>query len=343
MPANESAPSPHQYAEQVLADTQATLKAAVGIVSPENADADPRTVFPNPNVPVRAEGDEPMQLTDEQKEQLMARADELGFGREESMTIGEQGLGGSMVVIEGGQPHKMMAEALLVANDTDAKPRAIILTASAQRKIEGEAEIASAVNLFGGGQTGNTEYDMALQVLRKLPDFRDPEEHEIQGVMSLSYDIQNGYAVSQESSGQLVRVGYLGSGSLATAVHMLRIDREDYVEDGKPRYRKQPNTADIIGIIDAEQKLAWNTERPIAFVTSGVYRPSRAVLVALAGLETGRHVGLATYGNALVNEVRGTDLPPPVKQLPGELQYMAEMSVKLEEALGAEDADGAGD
>lgn len=338
MSVHESPPNPEQYAKEALANAQVTLRAAVGIVLPENPNADPQIVFPKPNVPVRAEGEEPIKLTDEQKEHLIAEADKLGFGHPESVGLSEQGLQGAVAVIEGGQPHKMMAEALLVANDPNAASLGgIIFTASGQREVDSDAEIASAVKLFGGDQTGKTEYDMALQVMQRLPGFREPiEVAEVKGVLNFSYDIQNGFEVSNEASGQLVRAGSLGPTTLSPHVHILRIDREDYIdEDNNPKYKNQPDTAEVIGLVDAAQRQGGDRKTPVAFVTSGVYRPSRAVLTALAGLETGRHVGLVTYGNDLVNEVRGTDLPAPVKQLPGELQYMAEKSVDLEAALKA--------
>ena len=338
MPRFEEMPTPQNYVEQVLADSQRILRAAVGIVHPENPEADPQKVFPAPNVPVRAE-DEGLQLADDQKEELIARADELGFGRPENVTLSEIGLGKwAMVVLEGGQPHKMMAEARVVTEDRDATPKTIIFAASAQREVKSPAEIESATNLFGGDQTGKTEYDMAEQVIRALPGFREPFDFEVGGPLNFAYDIHNDFAVSSEVSGQMVRLGYLGPTTLDVSVHMLRVDREDYMDGDKPRYRKQPNTADLIGILDASQRLSYETSMPIAFVTSGAYRPSRAVLTALAGLRTGRQIGLVTYGNDLVNEVRGTDLPPPLNQLPGELQYMAEKTVELEAALQAHEA-----
>jgi hypothetical protein len=338
----ETAPTPREYAEQVLADTEATLQAAVAIVSPENPEADPQVVFPKPNVPVRAEGEKPKGLTEEQKERLFAEAENLGFGRPESVLLSEAGLSGAVAIIEGGQPHKMMAEALVVTEDPGANVHSLMLTASAQRKVESESEIASATHLFGGDQTGKTEYDMALQVLHKLPAFREPfEGSEVRGPLNFSYDIHNNFEVSEEVSGQLVRVGSIGPTTLSPHVHLLRVDREDYLdENNQPKYRNQPNTSDLIRLADAALRLGGNRDTPIAFVTSGVYRPSRAVLAAIAGLELGgrRHVGLATYGNDLVNEVRDTNLPPPIKQLPGELQYMAEMAVELRAALEAPEA-----
>ena len=320
----ESLPNPHQYAEQVLAQSEGVLHEAVGIAFPATPDLDPVQAFPKPTE-LRAESPDIPELTDEGKAALLGKASELGFGRPENVTLSEQGLFGANVILEGGQPHKMLAEARMVVDDTEASPKAIILSASPHRELTNAAEIASAERLFG--HAGKTEYDVALDVVRALPGFNELPEPQ---VLNASYDIHNGFATGQEPTGQFKTVGHVG----AAPVILMQIDRNNYVDDaGKAKYDKQPGTAAVIGIVDGITKAAGDESAPIVHVTSGTYRPSRTLGAAFAGLSAERPVGIATYGNDLLNEIKGDNAPAPVNQLPGELHEMAQQAIKLKEAL----------
>ena len=243
----ESAPTPRQYAEQVLAQSDSVLREAVGIAFPETPDLDPIQAFPKPTE-LRAESPDIPELTDERKAALLDKAGELGFGRSESITLSEQDLFGANVILEGGQPHKMLAEARMVVDDTEANPKAIILSASSHRELTNAAEVASAERLFG--HAGKTEYEVALDVVRALPGFSELPEPQ---VLNASYDIYNGFATGQEPTGQFKTVGHVG----AAPVILMQIDRHNYVDDaGKAKYDKQPGTAAVIGIVDAITKAA---------------------------------------------------------------------------------------
>jgi hypothetical protein len=318
--------SPRQYAEQVLAQSDQVLREAIGIAFPETSNLEPLNAFPKPTE-VRAESPDIPELTDDRKVALLAKASELGFGRPENVTLSEQGLFGATVILEGGQPHKMLTEALVVVEDEAANPKVIMLSASPHRILNNADEIASAERLFG--HAGKTEYDVALDTARALPGFSELAEHQI---LSASYDIYNNFTTGQEASGQFKLIGHIGEAPFI----LVQINRHDYVDDlGKPKSDKQPNTAQVIGIIDAITKADGNTS-PIVHVTSGVYRPSRILGVALAGLLSERQVGIATYGNDKLNEVKGDNAPPPVGQLPAELHQMALNSVELQGLLNPE-------
>ena len=320
----EITPTPRQYAEQVLAQSDSVLREAVGIAFPETPDLDPVQAFPKPTE-LRAESPDIPELTDERKAALLDKAGELGFGRPENITLSEQGLFGANVILEGGQPHKMLAEARMVVDDTESDPKTIILSASPYREITNATEIASAERLFG--HAGKTEYDVALDVVRALLGFNELPEPVI---LNASYDIYNGFATGQEPTGQLKTVGHIGS----APVILMRIDRHNYVDDtGKAKYDKQPGTAAVIGIVDVITKTAGDESAPIVHVTSGTYRPSRTLGAALAGLSAERPVGIATYGNDLLNEIRGDNAPAPVDQLPSELHEMAQKAIELRESL----------
>jgi len=319
-----SPPSPRQYAEQVLARSEPILHEAVGIAFPETPDADPLTVFPAPTE-LRAESPDIPELDEERRASLLEKASELGFGRAENVTLSEQGLTSAIVILEGGQPHKMLAEAHLVVDDPEANPRSIIISASPHRVLKNPAEIASAERLFG--RAGRTEYDVALDVMRAVPGFAEWEEP---AIVTASYDINNGFATSEEPSGQFMTIGQIGF----VPVMAMKIDRRD-LGDGK--YDRQPETDDVLRIVDAVAKArgSGDTTSPIVHVTSGAYRPSRTLGVALAGLSAERLVGIATYGNDLLNRIKDDNAPPPVGQLPSELHKMAKKAVELREALAA--------
>lgn len=325
--------TPRQYAEQVLDRSQQILQSAVEVVRPDSIEGlDSLRVFPAPGE--RCADDPGLELSETQETQLRKVAAELGFGREGNRTITELGLRGGDVIIEGGQAHKMLAEAMLVVDDTFADPYTIIITASPHRQIkEAEAKITARVLGIGEEEVGETEYDVARQVAESLPAFKPLKPERI---LEVGYDIDNDFALTDEPKGR--QFTYIGH-QRTTPVFLLRVDRENYEEDGHQKYRKQPDAAAIIGIVDAARKVDGGdgTNIPISFVTSGTYEASRNVAATRAALETNRVVGVATYGTALLAKTkRETALAPaPINQLPGELHKMAAEVAKLEEILRA--------
>ena len=318
----ESVPNPRQHAEQVLTQSQSVLREAVSIAFPERPDINPVEAFPKPSE-VRAESPDIPELTDDRKAALLTKASELGFGRAENVTLSEQGFVGATVIVEGGQPHKMLAEARMVVDDEAAQPKIIIISASPHRELKNDAEIASAQRLFG--RVGKTEYDVASDVVRALDGFIEYDEPR---VLNAGYDINDGFAFSQEPTGQFEVIGEINS----TPVVLMKINRRD-LEDGK--YDRQPNTAAVIGIVNALTKANNDESSPLVHVTSGTYRPSRTVGAAIAGLTVDRLVGIATYGNDLLNEIKGDNAPAPISQLPGELREMAVQVENLRAALSS--------
>lgn len=317
------------YAETLLNQSKDALQRAVRVVSPENPDANPLEVFPAPNT-LRAE-DPGLVLTPEQETELRFAAAELGFGRATDRRLSEQNIRGAHVIIEGGQPHKMLAEAQLVVEDPDAMPSSIIFSASQKRSITNEAEKQSAEKLLG--RVGDTEYQVAKDVIASLPGFVATNPV-IQ--IGFAYDISNGFKVNgevinKEQYGQFLQVGFVGN----VPIILMRIDREDYTDNGEPKYRNQPGSADIIKIIDAITNVQFMGSLPLAFVTSSTYEASRSVDVVRAGLETGRTVAIASYGTERLARVKGESAPAPapINQLPGELHKLAQQVVKLEQTL----------
>jgi hypothetical protein len=318
--------NPQQYAEQLLRQNQEALAAAVAIISPETPDADPLTVLPAPGE-LRAE-DQGLNLTTEQESQLRIVAAEFGFGRETDLTLGEQGIRGAHVIIEGGQAHKVMAEALMVLEDKVATPSTLIFTATPYRNITNVEERISTSRLLG--HSNATEYDMVHDLITSLPGFEPNEEIEL----PMGYDIHDEFTVSDQANGQFKLLGTINN----APVVLLRVDREEYAgDDGTTKYRKQPNTADIMSIVDGISAMQGDELLPVAFVTSATYQPSRMLDAVAVGLRTGRPMGIATYGTARLAAVKGkgeaTPAPAPINQLPGELHKMALETQKLEAAI----------
>ena len=209
----------------------------------------------------------------------------------------------------------------MVIDDESAQPKSIIISASPHRELKNEAEIASAQRLFG--RVGRTEYEVAGDVARALPGFT---EYSKPRVLNAAYDINNNNAVSQDPTGQFQAIGEING----TPVILMQISRRD-LEDGK--YDRQPGTAAVISIVDEVTRASGDSNSPLVHVTSGTYKPSRTIGAALASLSTDRLVGVATYGNDLLNEIKGDNAQAPVNQLPGELHEMAVQAAKLDEAL----------
>lgn len=314
--------NPRANAEQLLHSSQAVLRRAVAAVYPESPDADPLQVFPAPGE-VRAE-DEGLNLNESQATELRKAAAELGFGRMENRNLSEQGLVGASAIIEGGQPHKMQAEAKLLAEDSGAHPKRIFIAGSPHRKLTNQSEIESAQRIFG--EAGETEYDTARQVAESLPGFH-PEEYDL----PFGYDIHNNYTVTNQATGQLKMIGWSGG----TPVILLKVDRENYIEDDQQKYRNQPGTADLVAVVDAVQKQEDDPIAPIALVTSATYEPSRLVDCVRASLLHNRMVGVASYGTECLAAVKGETVPAPapLNQLPGELHKLAQQIAKLEVTL----------
>jgi hypothetical protein len=325
-----------QHDHEILERSKRALTTAVEIVA-GNRDADPLTTFPAPNE--RRADDAGLELTEEQELSLRQAAAEVGFGREQNLSLSEIGLQGAHVIIEGGQGHKIKAELLSVVEDISSEPKSFTIAVSPNRKPdETEAQITAKVLGFKKDGTteespeydvsmvGSTEYEIGMQVIQQIPGFQALEQGE---TLPFSYDIDNGFTTGTDLSGQLNLVGHIGE----APVRFLRIDREDYVdEDGQPKYRNQPGTADVITIVD---KSIESKDAPLGYITSGTYQGSREVDATRAALTTGRVVGVGTYGTVKLAEVKHeqSPAPAPINQLPGEFHKLSQQVAKLEATI----------
>lgn len=325
----ESGSNPRQYAEVALETAKRQLAIAAEIVAPDAKNKDPLVVFAEAPGEVRDQ-DTGLELSEQQETELRASIAELGPSREADKPLSEVGLQQADVIFEAGQPHKMKAEFDMVLEDEAARPARLFVLGSPFRKITAEAERASAERLLGS--VPETERDVAEALVNQIPGFRS-EVYDL----PFGYDIQNGFATSNETTGQFKMLGWVDK----TPVILMSVDRENYLDPKtkESKYRNQPQTADVIKIVDMVQRQEDENEHPIAFVTSATYEPSRTVDATVASLSISRPVGIAAYGTKRLAEVRGVDAPEPaaLNQLPGELHKLALNTIKLEAALAAQE------
>lgn len=333
MDRNETHGIPEQkiVAEQLLERSQNALSAAVEIISPDSPEAHPLDVFQS--APGRRDDAEGLQLTPDQEYNLRAATAELGYGRATDRKASELGLThGHTAFIEGGQIHKVIAEVQAALEDEDARPGSMVIGASPYRVIDsknpkaaGEVQsIRHQLDLPEDKAMRETEYSVIEKMVERLPGYEPLEEPE---VLPFGYDIQENNAVSQVRTHQFVRVGAIGD----IPIVLMRVDRENYVDtDGSQKYRNQPDTAAILGILDDVMNLRKD-EGAIAYHTSSTYQASREVDGVRAALQTGRRIGVATYGTERLAAVKGEQaVEPGIHQLPGELCKLAEQVQKLE-------------
>lgn len=307
-----------ERAEAAITLLDVTVSKAVEIVAPGEGRA-VEEVFTMPSE--RREDDKGLVLTDEQESALREAVAPIGPGRAEDISPAELGLKpGYVAVIEGGQPHKVQAELELALA---GEPSVVFVSGTPFRLVgktdERKATIgerASGARILGVDvdEVAENEYDIQGQVVRAYPGF----EAEAEEILPFSYDIQNGFELGSEKSGQFVRIGSIGMSQIVT----MRIDREDFEkEDGSKGYRKQPQVTDVSvivdGVITAEGAPA---DAQIGFVTSSTYEPSRTVETITAWAKTGRETLVVPYGTDHLTAVKGEPTKTSIQQMPQELR-----------------------
>jgi len=317
---------PREQAEALMNRNEGILRAAVGVISPDNPEASPLEVFSSPRE-VRATG-VALELTAEQEDRFRSIAGELGFGRETDKTSEQAGLpDGYVAVIEGGQSHKVEAQCRLVESAST-----LIFAGSPHRKITAEAERASGARVLGidPESVGVTEYDVVRQIAEAQPDFVPNETGD--EVLPFGYDIWRNHQVTEDPTGQFIKIGTVNDRDVV----LLRIDRENYQDDaGKSRYCFQPNSAAVMGIVSDVLAKRGDDDTPVGFLTSATYQPSRDIAAVSAGIRYDRQFGVVSYGTSTLAEVKGEVAKPgPINQLPGELHTTATQTAKLRKELG---------
>lgn len=314
---------PRQAAEAYASHVRKAVSRVAEILTGDE-EADPSEVFVSPTerrddqTVKEAFGD--VELTPGLERDLREAVAPLGLGGEQD--VASQA---SYQIVEGGKPWKVEAE-VAIAAEADT----IIFAGSPHRNI-GQDEIDYiAGKLPEGVEPGKTELEMVRKIAEMQAGFEPLEED---SVLPFGYDISSNHEFTSEPTGQLVQIGT----RLGKPVLLLRVDRENYLDDeGNSRYRYQPNSAALMGLVSQYLTANGDTESAIAIVTSSTYA-SRAVDTVIAGLENGRTFEVGMYGRETLAGVRGAEVaaPSPINQLPGELRVFAEKLRTLEELLRA--------
>jgi hypothetical protein len=317
-------PSPVEAAAVYLVENRQRLGEATAAVDMEG---DPSDVFPAPPE-VRASAPDPG-YTAEQEAALRVVVSRFGMGAENDVRSATD-----YKIFEGGLPWKIEAEAV---NAIGIR----IFAGSSQREI-GDNERAYLRNKTDDPEAHTridglvTELDMARELAALTTPGFTPLEEDI--TLPFGYEVAEGFAFTEEATDQLVQIG---TDATQSPVYLLKVDREDYIdEDGKPRYR-QPDGAALSLFMSGVLDRQLDPMSSIGFVTSQLYT-SRIAGSVLAGLQAGRRFAVDLYGRQTLADVKGTAMTPPtpINQIPGELHIMDQKLKELEQAvlatLGAE-------
>ena len=263
-------------------------------------------------LPPEVRDDAPMpDWADEQEAKAREVGRRFGYGAEQDVN---SGLIGGVRIAEGGKVWKIMAE--VEAIKQEHQPTVVMIAGSPHRKL-GEDEITFLRDQHNLHMPeGATEYDAAKWVSERFADGQIDEQLR---VLDFGYEIAEGNVVVQQPTGQLVHIGETSSGQ---SVQLLRVDRENYEEDGVAKYRYQPNTANLMNMVSAFLKLKGDETSPVALATSNTYA-SRQTEPIRAGLSNGRPFGVVMYGRQTLRELNAA-VPAelPLNHLPGDLRQM---------------------
>lgn len=287
--------------EVYIAERQQWMADAVEVVT-GSREHDPLDIFPAP-AEVRAES-ATLDLSSEQEAALREVAGRFGVGGEADVMSTA-----NHVVVEGGKPWKVEAELVIAQAATT-----IIVAGSPHRKI-GADETSYLQARLGDSAPEQDEYGMIGQLIAIQPEFESLEQPQ---VLPFGYDISDDHTLITQPTGQLIHIGHLQN----RPVILLRIDRENYFDEieQKNKYRHQPDSAAVVGIISDVLTACGDTESSVGMLTSSTYA-SRVIDAKRAGLKKGRLFDVGMYGRQTLAEVRGEALAEPtaIEQIPGEL------------------------
>lgn len=280
--------------------------------------ATPESVFTPLNSDNRSQAPDPNW---NQRQQAVARelAQHLGYGSEYNVISGLQG---GVRLLEAGKIWKVLAETDVLDQENNvsmlvfAGSPYVPLGADERDFIErrGHDHIVGATN----------QYEATLAVARQLVETPDEQ------VASYGYELSESNAVKFEPTGQFMRLGKAENGQ---DVVMIRVDREEFTDDGnQDRYRYQPSQQRLMTMLSEILRHAGDTDSPIGLITSNAYA-SRQFDTIRAGLTDGRRYGVAMYGRETLAHMKGEPVAPatPLNQLPGEL-WLAYNKLRLLES-----------
>ncbi|HEY5152374.1 MAG TPA: hypothetical protein VII55_00195 [Candidatus Saccharimonadales bacterium] len=286
------------------------------------------------DVPPPVRDDAPMpDWTHEQTEEERTIGRRFGYGAVETV---QSGLQGGVRKKEGGKVWKLLAEDVAVeaeAADT------LVYSGSPDRSLgEDEHEYLREHEEELGASFGDetTEYDFQAFLARRRADGKLLDEPL---VLPFGYAVSDGNPTVFEPTGQLLQMGETSKGQ---SVQLLRVDREDYKDEGgKPKFRHRPDSSKLMGFLADVLEAQGKPDDPVAVVTSGTYA-SRQVDAMIAGLSHNRQFGVVMYGRSVLAAL-GAPVPAelPLNQLPGELRLRHDKLLQLQTELEIVPAEGA--
>lgn len=320
-PHEPKAKSKEELSQSIREKTQAQLTAildVVEIVGGQGAHID--TVLPQP---MKGPGEARQDAKDpdwDESQVVKARevAHMFGYGSERNVN---SGLSGGVRILEGGLAWKITAEHSALADENS--PASIVFAGSAYRPLKDEERGFIKDHLEMSTDNMVTEYDFAEALARRQLEDTVQEEFDL----PFGYQISEGNPTVEQETGQLKRLGYTESG---VNVLLLRIDREEYEEDGQQKYRFQPPTETLMRFMSDVLGAYSDHDSPIGLITSNAYA-SRVPDALRSGLRHGREFGVAMYGRSTLAKIQGVEMKPdtPLNQLPGELRVMHDNLHKL--------------
>lgn len=338
---SESTPKPAQQPEHgaALAYEQQALDYAHegklridGLVAELGGpDANLEEVLPSPGE-VRGDAPLPTWAGDEQAvATARAVAAEFGYGAEQDQPTG---IAAGALIFEGGLAWKVVAQKTMYEQSEQPQQR-VLFAGSAERQLrpdereflQGKGYDQAVVDKLA------TEYDMVRLLATDMVAHDAPEEDP-----GFGYRVAAGNAIllGDERSEDEHQVVHLGSDALSeTEVYVVRVDRENYVDaDGKPRYRHQPDSAALMGLVADALATAGDESTPVGLLTSSTYA-SRVPDAVRAGVHRGRQFAVGMYGRATMAAVKEEPIKPetPLAQLPGDLHVLYDKLDALEQEL----------
>ncbi|MBP7821018.1 hypothetical protein KA043_02850 [Candidatus Saccharibacteria bacterium] len=217
--------------------------------------------------------------TPEKELEIRGLASNLGIGRSEDLGLSEAGFPeDSLVIVEGGQGHKMLAE-LKLSLEYGSGP--IIISASRHREVKSEKEIDTTSVVLGieKDYVGSTEYEVASQIARLagLVDFDGTETE----VSAIPHGLR-GKPNDGEEQGSVIKIGTINGRDVC----MYDVPREYYDDDGQAKYR-QPSPSEQV-----ENMAKIDGVSSVVLATSSTYMISRLASIVSAG----NNSGVIAYG-----------------------------------------------
>jgi hypothetical protein len=312
-----TSPEVQEDLESYIRIRKAWVDDAVELVGGSRG-TDPLTVFPE-STDVRREAPG-LELDAEQEKGLREIAGRFGIGGESDVTSSA-----SHHLLEGGLVWKIEAEAANVG-----RAETIIFSGWPARII-GEKEVEHIQKKFGIDMTSKSEYDVARFVAEQQAGFVPLEEDEVQ---PFGYDITRDYALVQEPSGQLVKIGNKDG----VPVLLVRVDenKNELDERGRP---KKPDGADLLVFMGEVLSAVGDETSGVALGTSTTYA-SRLIDTVRAGLHSGRFFDVSMYGRQTLADVKDVSVADPteIHQIPSEIHTVYTKLLLLEQDL-QKDAD----